>query len=227
MMKNLLKLTAILLIIAALPLSLISCDRKYDEEEVKAAAKELIAASIPLNDIYYGEGVRYLEYSERNVGVYFEADPAHLIELGFSTLSDLKTITKKVFSEAHSERMFAGSFSGTFTQNGSSTLARYYQQYTEGGAPDYVIKPDYIMVYSEYENMLKGEATYDLDGITVKGSKGQLVYVTVGVEIVYGEKTQKTTLEIALFEEETGWRLNSPTYASYNEYLDIYDQLQK
>ena len=227
MMRRLLKSVAVLLIIAALPLSLISCDRKYDEQEVKAAAKELIAASISLNDIYYGEGVRYLEYSEKNVGVYCEADPAHLIELGFSTLSELKTKTKKVFSEAHAERMFAGSFSGTFTQNGSSTLARYYQQYTEGGAPDYVMKPDYIMVYSEYENMLRGEATYDLDGITVIGSKGELVYVNVDVEIVYEEKTQKTTLRIALFEEESGWRLNSPTYASYNEYLDIYDQLQK
>lgn len=227
MIKRLLKITAVLLIIAALPLSLISCDRKYDEAEVKAAARELIAASIPLNEIYYGEGIKALEHSQNNNGVYFEADPAHLLELGFSSLSELKTKTKAVFSEAHSERMFNGSFSGTFTQNGSSTLARYYQKYKEGGPPDYAMVPEYIMVYSEYEDMLKGEAAYDLDSITVIGSKRELVYVTVNVEIIYGEKTQDTTLEIALFEEESGWRLNSPTYASYNEYLDIYDQLQK
>ena len=226
MMKNLLKLTAILLIIAVLPLSLISCDRKYDEEEVKAAATELIAASLPLNEIYYGDGVRYLEYSERNVGVYFEADPAHLLELGFSTLSELKSKTKEVFSVAHAERMFQGSISGTFTQNGAA-LARYYQQYTEGGAPDYVIKPDYIMVYTEYEKLLKGEATYDLDNLTVLGAEGKIVYVSVNVSIEYEGKTQNTSVKIGLFEEEVGWRLDSPTYASYNEYSDIYDQLQK
>ena len=227
MMKKLLKMTAILLIIAVLPLSLISCDRKYDEEEVRAAAKELITASLPLNEIYYGEGIRYLEYSEKNVGVYFEADPAHLLELGFSTLPELKTKTKAVFSEAHSERMFGGSLSGTFMPNGSSTLARYYQEYTKGGAPDYVIEPDYIMVYSEYENMLKGDVTYDLDNLTVLGAKGEVVYVIVSVSITYEGKTQDTSIEIGLFEEEKGWRLNSPTYVSYNEYLDIYDQLQK
>ena len=76
MMRRLLKAVAVLLIIAALPLSLISCDRKYDEEEVKAAAKELIAASIPLNDIYYGEGVRYLEYSVASVAINASASKA-------------------------------------------------------------------------------------------------------------------------------------------------------
>ncbi len=227
MMKYALKITAILLLIALLPLSLISCDRKYDEAEVKAAARELITASISLNDIYYGEGVRFLEYSEKNIGVYFEADPAHLLELGFSTIPELKTKTKEVFSKAHAERMFAGSLSGTFTPNGSSTLARYYQQYTEGGAPDYVIEPDYIMVYSEYENMLKGDVTYDLDNLTVLGAEGDIVYVSVNVSIIYEGKTQNTSIKIGLFEEEAGWRLDSPTYVSYSEYLDIYEELQK
>ena len=122
--------------------------------------------------------------------------------------------------------MFRGSFSGTFTQDGSSNLARYYQKYKEGGSQDSLI-PDYIMVYSEYEDMLLGDATYDLDGIQVSRVKGQLVYVTVDVTVVYGEKTQETSFEVALFEEKAGWRLASPTYASFNEYKDIYDQLQK
>ena len=226
MMKRIIKITAVILLVALLPVALISCDRKYDEAEVKAAAIELITASIPLNEIYYGEGIRFLEYSEKNVGVYFEADPAHLDELGFSTLSELKTKTKAVFSKAHAERMFAGSLSGTFTQNGAA-LARYYQEYTKGGAPDYIIEPDYIMVYSKYENMLSGEVTYDLDNLTVLGSKGKIVYVNVKVSIEYEGKTQNTSVKIGLFEEEEGWRLDSPTYVSYNEYLDEYNQLQK
>ena len=219
-MKRLVKVICLLLIVAMLP-ALVSCDRSYDEAEVKSAASKLISASLFLNEIYYGEGIKYLENSERNNGVYCEADPAFLLDCDFKTLSQLKTKTKEVFSEAHSERMFKGSFSGTFTQSGGSSMARYYQQYDNLG------NPQYMMVYSEYEDMLKGDAIYDLEGIKVLGAEGEIVYVSVDVEISYDGKTQKNTIKVGLIEEESGWRLNSPTYASYNEYLDIYDELQK
>jgi hypothetical protein len=53
------------------------------------------------------------------------------------------------------------------------------------------------------------------------------VYVIVPVTVSYDGKTQTQTLEIGLFEEEYGWRLETPTYATYNEFQDIYDELQK
>ena len=131
-MKKAVKIIALLLIISVLPLTLASCDRKYDEAEVTAAAKALILASAELNEIYYGGGIRYLENSPNNISLYCEADPSHLDELGFRTIAELKAKTREVFSEAHANTMFSGTFSGTFTQSGASNMSRYYQQYDDG-----------------------------------------------------------------------------------------------
>ncbi len=226
-MKKTLKIIALMLVISLLPLSFVSCNRSYDEAEVISAAGKLISASETLNEIYYGEGIGWLDNSEKNNGIYCEADPTELNRYGFKTIAELKELTKEVFSVAHAERMFEGSFSGVFMQDGSSTKARYYQKFIDSSDPIERTKPDCIMVCSEVEGLIKGEAIYDLSTLAVSHVKGQVVYVTLDVSVSYEGKTQKQTLEVGLFEEEAGWRLDSPTYAGYNEFIDIYDQLQK
>ena len=223
-MKKAIKLIALLLIVAALPLSLISCDRRYDEAEVKEAAKSLILASATLNEVYYGDGIKYLENSEHNVSIYCEADPYHLEELGFKTIAELKEKTLEVFSTAHAETMFAGTFSGTFTQNGSSSMSRYYQKFDDNIANP---KPVCIMVRSNYEPLLDSEVIYELDTLTVIGSDKEYVNATIEATVIKGEKMQTHTINIRLIEEESGWRLASTTFAKYNEYQDIYNELQK
>ena len=195
-------------------------DRKYDEAEVRAAATALIKASEKLNDIYYGDGIKFLEYSENNKSLYCEADPTHLAELGFSTINELKKMTKEVFSEAHAEGMFSGTFSGT----GTSQMSRYYQEYDDNRVDP---KPLYIMVHREYDALMKGDMTYNFDTLTITGSKREYVNATIDVTVTLDGKTQTHTLNIRLIEEEAGWRLASTTFANYNEYQDIYDELQK
>lgn len=195
-------------------------NRKYDEAEVKAAATALIKASVMLNDIYYGKGIRYLEYSENNVSPYCEADPTHLEELGFRTIAELKAKTKEVFSTAHAESMFASTFKGM----GTSQMSRYYQHYDDNKADK---KPLYIMVYKEYEPLMNGEMVYDFNTLKVIDSKGEYVNATIDATVVYGEKTQTHTLNLILIEEESGWRLACTTFAKYYEGMDKYDELQK
>ena len=195
-------------------------DRKYDEAEVRAAATELILASAKLNDIYYGEGIKFLEYSENNKSLYCEADPTHLASLGFSTINELKLMTKKVFSASHSETMFSGTFSGA----GTSQMSRYYQEYDDSRIDP---KPLYIMVHREYTPLMNGEMTYNFDTLKIIGSKREYVNATIDVTVAKDGKTQTHTLNIRLIEEEAGWRLASTTFANYNEYQDIYDELQK
>ena len=218
-MKNIVRIVALLLIIATIPLTLISCNIKYDEAEVKAAAIELIKASVKINDIYYGEGIRFLEYSENNVSLYCEADPTHLAELGFSTINELKKMTKEVFSEAHAEGMFSGTFSGS----GTSQMSRYYQQNDDNRVDP---KPLYIMVHREYDPLIKSEMTYNFDTLTITGSNREYVNATIDVTVTLDGKTQTQTLNIRLVEEEAGWRLASTTFTNYNEYQDIYNDLQ-
>ena len=121
-----------------LAIFLVPRNRKYDEAEVKAAAIELIKASANLNEIYYGAGIRYLDDSANNVSLYCEADPTHLAELGFTTINELKTMTKAVFSKTHSESMFSGIISGEST---SSKMARYYQQNDDNRANPKPVQP--------------------------------------------------------------------------------------
>lgn len=195
-------------------------DRKYDEAEVRAAATALITASEKLNDIYYGEGIRFLESSPNNKSLYCEADPDHLKYLGFNTINELKQMTKEVFSAAHAEAMFSGTFSGT----GTLQMSRYYQEYDDNIANP---KPLYIMVHREYDELMKGDVIYNFDTLNIIGSKREYVNATIDVTVTLDGKTQTQTLNIRLIEEEAGWRLASTTFANYNEYQDIYNELQK
>ena len=95
--RKLISLTLAVLMLFSL-LSLTACNRRYDEEEVLAAAKDLLKRAEMLNEVYYGSGIKYFD-SEDKVGLYYcKADKMHLGELGFSTIEELKKITEQTFS---------------------------------------------------------------------------------------------------------------------------------
>lgn len=222
-MKSIVKIIALILVIASLPLSLTSCDRKYDEAEVKEAATSLMKEAAKLNEIYYGEGFAYLETSQHNVSIYSEADPNSLNGYGIKTIGDLKQKTLEVFSEDHAESMFKSAFSGSFTnQNGTSNLSRYYQKYDDKGENAIC-----IMVNTSYKPIMNGINLYDFDSIKVIGSKDDYVYFTIDVTVISGNNTQEHNIRVRLIEEDDGWRISSTTFANYNELQDIYNELQK
>ena len=66
-----------------------------------------------------------------------------------------------------------------------------------------------------------------IDTLTVIGADKEYVNATIEVTVIKGEKMQTHTINIRLIEEESGWRLASTTFAKYNEYQDIYNELQK
>ena len=223
-MKKKGKYIAIILVIAAI-IALIAAlsprDREYDEAVVKAAAIELLTEAAKLNEIYYGNGIDYLDESQHNISIYCEANPASLDKYGITTVDDIKQKTFAVFSSSQCDSMFKGAFSGSYSQ-GLSNMSRYYQKYD-----DKTGEPLCIMVHSEYEQLMIGENVYDFNTLKVTGSKREFVYITIDVNVIYGEKTQKHTLTIRLLEESAGWRIASTSFASYNELKDLYDELQK
>ena len=61
----------LLVLIAVIVVScftLSGCDRSYDEDEVLSVAKELIEKSKTLNELYYGEGIAYIDDESRKDG---------------------------------------------------------------------------------------------------------------------------------------------------------------
>lgn len=201
-------------------LTLSSCNRRYNEEEVVAAAQILLKNAEMLNNVYYGSGIEYYD-SDEEKGYYRKANDNHLEKLGFSTIDGLKTLTEKTYSAEYSSILYSTILSPMSTDTSIIVPARYYQAYDEESG-----EPTHIMVYSKFIPMMKDKIEYDYSTLKATGSKKEKVYVTVEATVTREDgKTQKTTVTITLVEEESGWKIDNPTYANYNEYKDRYDEL--
>lgn len=211
MRKRLMGLFSLVLMIFVL-FSTVSCDRSYDEAEVTANASRLLKEAEVLNEIYYGKGIRYITTGYTD-GYYYEADPMHLHQLGFSTVEELKNKTLATFTKGYSEQIFATKLSMIEDETGVQQMVRYYQKY-EGIN---ILAPVCIMVYSKAPVSLKDELIYDYASIRVTGSHGQTVIVEVDVTVKSGDKSQLITLTIDLIEEDDGWKIDNPCYANYND----------
>ena len=187
--------------------NLFSCNdesREYDESEVLFAAERLIRRSEDLNEIYWGRGIIYEENLSYSNGYYYPAAPEHLLELGFFTIEEMKEKTRETFSASYCENIFSTSLSFV-GEDEIEGYARYYQGL------------ETIMVYSKYLAFLKDEVLYDYDTLSVLKSKGEYVIVKISAEVKRGDKSQTREIEISLIEEKDGWKIDTPTYMSYQE----------
>ena len=210
---------AILLLFSVLVLS--SCNRRYNEEEVLAAGKELLKSSEMLNIVYFGSGIKYFD-SDEEIGYYRKSNTQHLETLGFSTIDELKKLTEETFSVKYTETVYSTILSSLTTETTLVSPARYYQAYDEKTG-----EASCIMVYTKFAPLLKGTVSYDYDSLRVDGSKKENVYLSVDATVTNEEgKSQATTITFSLVEEESGWRINSTTYANYNASKDRYDELK-
>ena len=216
------RLLAFLLVLVILILpTLTSCmNRSYDAEEVKAAAEKLLEQSKMLNSVYFGDGIHHIYSNKQQGEYYFEADPAHLAELGFSTIAELKALTAATFSSKHSEKIFKRTFGSTLEGGGVVNLSRYFQEWSDSKKT----VPSHIMVYKNngysqlFDDMLD---SYHYDSLEIVEVKGEILYLTVDLTVHNEEGDyQDLNIRFTMIEEAAGWRLNSDTYANYNEYLD-------
>ena len=213
------KILALITLLAVTLSLLCSCekDRKYDETEVIAAAKELIAKSHRLNELLYGKG---LAFTDEGIGVYKRADAESLSYYGIETVEDMKAMVREIFSASYCEIIFASDvFSGVKIGDEIKSYARYYQSYDENG------QPNGIMVRSDYEYPLRGSYEYS-DSMEVIDVEGDIIVVNTLVFTTSESGMQKNiNFKVRLEEDTVGWRLVSPTYVVYNEYTDLYDDL--
>ena len=214
-LSGLLSLTVTLCLL----LSLISCgeqNRTYDEEEVLAAARVLLPAAEKLNEIYYGDGIRPdLERSEEKNGVYYPAVKEDLGRYGITTVDSLKEKTREVFTVDYATLIFSTKLSSVSDGDSVLSLSRFYQAYDGTGADK---TPTLFMVNSAEKGLLVDTLTYHYDTLSVDGSEGNFVYVTLTVTAQNdaGESVD-VSLRVGLLEEEDGWRIDTPTYARYKK----------
>ena len=209
---------SLILVIASI-FTLFACEkeknREYERDVVLSEAKKLIRESESLNFIYYGEGIKYSEKEEDAKGAYYKADFNHLTELGFKTIDELKEKTYKTYTKAYSEIIISTKLSSVIDSDGIQGYARYYQSYSDKEKKN----PDHIMVYSKAVILLNDEVEYLYDTLEVAGVKGEVITVTLNVNVKRGDKTQNRVMKVNLIEEESGFRLDSPTYIVFDEEL--------
>ena len=200
-----------ILLLAVFVISLASCgeeDREYDENTVREAALSLIENSKEVNLVFFGTGIRY---DTENIsfinGAYYPADVLHLSSLGFTTLDELKSKTKAVYTDTVCDIIFETKLSSLEDEGYVLDLARYYEN--EDG---------HIMVYTEAQPAYENEIEYLYDTLKVIGSKGQLIYVEIDMLLTNADrKEQRITAELALLEESDGFRLDTYSFAKFNE----------
>lgn len=196
-----------LLILALLLTSLSSCNRSYDEEEVIAAAKELLKSAEMLNYVYYGEGISYYDTDEA-VGIYKEAQSAHLDELGFHSIDELKELTEKTFSKEYSEIMYSSVLDTLRDGENIVGYKRYYDGINENGEKIF-------MVNTAYKPLLKSTIVYNYDSIKVDKVKKEKIFLIVNAVVSDKEGHERSVdITITLIEEESGWRIDNPVWAN-------------
>jgi len=210
-MKKLLCCTVFLILILT---SVTSCgDIEYDEAEVRAAAEKLIPLSDELNNIYWGEGIGYTTDLSTSNGYYFEALPHDLKKYGIKTIDDLKAKTREVFSDEYAEIIISTNLNSVSDEDGIYSYARYYQKYSDISQKE----PEAIMVYTKAVILLTDKVEYLTDTIVVEGADGDTVYVSLDVNVKRGDKTQKRNIRVGFAKCESGWKIDTPTYLSFDE----------
>ncbi|MBO7304547.1 MAG: hypothetical protein J6V09_04935 [Clostridia bacterium] len=193
-------------------LSVTSCTEesiKYDEGEVLAAAEELIVKSGELNTLFWGNGIEYMEDDLYKNGYYYPANPLSLIKYGVRTVEDMREMAREVFSFAYCESIFSSVLSAAGDEDVIAGYTRYYQgSYT-------------VMVYSLAKILLSDEVEYLTDTIKIVGADSRMVYVTVSATVTRDEATQTRDIKIGFVYENGGWKINTPTYMTYQDDEDI------
>ena len=213
----------ILLLALLLPLTVLlsSCGGSMSEAEVSAVLAELIPASYPLNEIYFGEGLPISDDRADVEAFYAAAGMDNDISLNYhpvspeapyTTVEEIREATLAVFSESYSNYLFTMAFDGlssVFNENTEEQLTQTvsYARYME---------TDGILTVRMNigEDAMPLNRTYDTNDIEIIRDKlsGSHGYLLVEVQS-YVDGQPDVKVEVKLVKNADGqFRLDSPTY---------------
>ena len=211
-MKRIFSLVAVFVMLFSAVLSMSSCDRDYVEEDVISAARVLLKKAEPLNEIYYGKGLRCDELSSESVGNYRRVLDEELKKYGISTLDELKAVTREVFTYSFSEEIFSAKLNPAYDENGVN-YARYIEHTLDISGEDKFIYAD-----PAHPVYMTDKVEYKYETVKVKDVEDEYLFLAV-VAVITNEngKSREEEIEFTLLEESSGWRLDSFTFAVYEE----------
>ncbi len=203
------KVLCFLLFLTFLLVSLTSCsEQEVKEDELFPVVEELIEESKILNVIIFGEGIPTLA-SGKTVGYYRECNMLILKDWGFESARDIRAAINRIYTHSMrsfmEERAFASLTAGSAVQG-----ARYYED--EDGI---------LMAKSNADVFMTGEVSYDYSSLRILSQRRGIVSLEMEATVSSSSgSTQVRTIKLEVEKEGDEWKLNSPTYLVYDEYLD-------
>ena len=173
-----------IILISVMSLSLVSCEKKVEENEAIELVKNLVSESYDLNEILYGKGLSYTDTNTEDKYAPVNLDEKYL------TLFSLKEKMRQVYSSSYATSLI-------------DYLFTYHPGvYGEGIFPRYDERGGYIVVLKDYE--ADDITEYNYDTIEIKKIKRKEIRATV-------MSTDNESVEIVLVKELDGWRLDTAT----------------
>lgn len=189
-MKNrFIKTFLALVLIAVIAISTVGCGAP-DTETATSLVKDLVTQSYELNEIYFGEGLKWRDSGNPN-DVYVPV----LETEKYILKSALVERTREIFSESLSYSIIDMSFYGVQSEiNVDSVQSRYMVNGDD----------DYLYVNRNYEPVVEKVAEFNYD--TIAFTKISRRFIVATIETTTGE-----AVSITLVNERNGWRLDSYT----------------
>ena len=190
--------TALCIICASLSLTLTSCGKGPQLDEVKDHVAATVDKSIELNEIFYGEGLPV--FTEMITGNdYYLVDTE---KSDYDTIDELKAALAEIYTTdyctAMNEVMFVG-----IADNLVSLLPRFIEEDMSG-----------MLMQDKYaENILPGDRVFDYAAMTMEKSSKNSFTVRIPATL-NGEKDADAVLTFKKEMTDNGavWKLDSPTY---------------
>ena len=191
------KLKLFLIFVMALSASVLlcSCQPKITVDEVKAALPDLVEASNPLNEIYFGEGFKEADIAS-DLNSYFYCDTE---KSGLNSILQIKEATEKVFTAEYAEVLYETAFLGASTDI-SAEGARF-------------IEGEMGLMQKKNDNAYTlPDRVFDYDSIEI--IKGGRKRVIISISTTASGKTEVIEMVVSRYGDEGNftYRLDSPTY---------------
>ena len=176
----------------------------FTDNEIIEAAANLIAESIPVNEIYFGKGLAAVAEDSEAAAAFAREIKTSVSLLqympvdkstGYDSVDRIKEATEKVYSESYFAYLYEMAFTGISDEGSTATYARYME--TEGGT--LAVRKDFTVIDTR---------TYGTD-VQVVSKKGNSAVVEVQS---YVDGKEDAVVEVQMVYENGAWRLDSPTY---------------
>ncbi len=188
----------IALMLAAASVCFTSCGEKLSEDEALATAEALIKASLPLNEIYYGEGLPYDKEADDKAVMYAPVTDG----AAYITETELREATLEVFTEQYASSVFAMFLTG---YSDDETGGVIYARYVDNG--------ERLTVNLSAEPLVEKARSYDFSTAKIVKLKAKEIVIEYET-LVDGEKDIAVEVTLKLDKRDGGdvWRIDSPTY---------------